>query len=323
MKNREFLYQSGEPVEPERVREFEAKERLDLMERFKKDPEMEGVLGRVKFDVLRSIFARYAKKVGIAETDLNILNADYIHSGTLIGEYQVGENLIALSSKGIEKGYAGFAGFRLDLAILKMLTHEETHAVSGARILGYHEYQKEQRKEDYHVEKQSGYQRFFAKGKWKELPSKSQRLFSNFNEGIVEKLSQEVFLQYLEEDTDFAGKKDGEIFIQQLKENPAFLSYEKEVALVDALVLRLAKEIEVPKEIIWRSFVRGLFEAERFEDEEMHKAFSEMFSEDFVKRLSTFSSNEEYRQLLDEIKAGPIAKVPKIFSSKISEESSK
>ena len=48
-----------------------------------------------------------------------------------------------------------------------------------------------------------------------------------------------------------------------------------------------------------------------------------MFSEDFVKRLSTFSSNEEYRQLLDEIKAGPIAKVPKIFSSKISEESSK
>src|SRR3989344_4110436 len=103
MKNREFLYQSGEPVEPEKVREFKEKERLDWLERFKKDPETEEVLGRVKFDVLRNIFARYAKKVGIAETGLNVLNAEYIHSGTLIGEYQVGENLIALSSEGIKK----------------------------------------------------------------------------------------------------------------------------------------------------------------------------------------------------------------------------
>src|SRR3989338_3446096 len=245
MKNREHLYQSGEPVDPEIVGEFEEIERKKSADIFRNSPKMEETLRRVNFDILREVFARYAKKVGMDKKDINVLNARSINSETSGGAYRVARNLIGLSSEGIEERYAGF---KWDLAVLKVLVHEETHAVSGARCMGISYFEKLKRKETgrvlkkddvFHQEDQTGYTQGVIKVLWRELPVDSRILFMYFNEGVVEKLSREVLSQYLKEDLDFVSKEEAKKFIQKYKENP--VSYKSEVELVDALVNRIAK----------------------------------------------------------------------------------
>ena len=316
MKNREFLYQSGEPVDPHKVSEYQEKQRSLLVEQFKKDPQVEGVLGRFRFDVLTDIFAEHFKKLNIPEKSINVLTAEHIHSGTLAcGSYILEDNLIALSLENIKARFKGVSHW--ELAVIRTLIHEETHAVSFRRCLGlpYFEHQKAdergeklRRGEKFYNELQSGYSRQISAGVAGEMPESMQlqRLFVNFNEGVVEKLSREVFSQYVKKDSNFATKKDVENFKQQLIENPKAPPYEREVLLVEALVERLAKEAGIPEEVVWGGFVRGLFEGEKLEDEELREMFSSMFSEVFMERLLTFKSDEEYQRLLGEIQTEPI-----------------
>jgi len=268
---------------------------------YPKDPELLGLLEKIDFNLLGNIFREVGRSCGINGDKINFLNPERIahisiNAGTL-AELASELNIIAVDPREFKK-YMEERGLPIDLALLAIVVHEEAHAVSR-RVCEEFGSGKEVR---------VGYEHSMRPDEMRMaelLGGKAKTVFEVFNEGVTEKFAEEVFLEYIRR-SSYININDAEVFLKNYRQNASNnLSLAK--ALVDTLIQRIGRETEINQKLVWQSLVRGLFEAESFIDEELRVLFAEMFSPDFLRRLSRLPQDKkEMKRMEGEIKGKSI-----------------
>lgn len=161
--------------------------------------------------------------------------------------------------------------------VFRTLTHELSHVVSKFRQTDSG-YTADKKREELYM---TGY--FTSKSIGYTQVEKSFKLL---NEAVIEKFAQQVVLEYLEREKDFLTKKEKEDYREWIK-NKGY-PYSDDVSLLDSLISSISKKITIPENDVWNAFIRGLFEENFLNDKEVQEAFSELYSEDFLKDLTNY-----------------------------------
>ena len=290
-KSREIFLSSGEPEGESQTRKREEEARIRLVEKTRKDPELQKILERVDFDTLRGIFEKIVERLGINPKAMNFIGSErisHLTSDWLVGSYSTYENIIDLWYAGIE---ANAEAQDIDpcIATIATLCHEEAHAT--ARV------------ECYDIEKWAPWPlAHIESGRlgyalWpKNKPS--DRIFYLFNEGVTEKLGREVFREYLRI-TNYPDKEVVSAFERALTEKPNEMPYGVPVKFVDMLIVKICHETGVSNELVWNALVRGMYEGEEFNDPKLRELFAEMILPDFLDKLSQANSISQIEELMD------------------------
>lgn len=277
IENREYSYPSGKDIEPEKIEKIHRDFKRQEVDQKEVDLRLQEILDRVNFYILKKIFQDYAVKSGL-DGKINFLGKDRIshfspHEND-DASYRVLQNLIGISYDNISKSTKS-----MKLGVLGRLCHEEAHAVS--RFNEMLSLQENGNTTMVNVESiKSGF--------------RQNSIFRALNEGVVEKLSREVFRRYLVADPSYASP-------EELAGFNGSLSYQKEVQLIEILSRKIAQEVGIDEQTVWQAFIRGLFEGEDFEDPKLETEFEEMFSKDFLNSLASQPVGGNYDALLNKI----------------------
>jgi len=303
--SREFFNQFNEKVAKDELDKYDRDIKWDIQAE-RKDPKLEYILKKVDFDILEGVFEDVIGKYGVVKKNMNFLRPDMIsHSCIGKGQYRTETNAIGLNYFEIMKK---IDGVNPELEILKHLCHEETHAISDNKCIGLKTFESEKPKpgDKYRNIEKSGYSQVIKTGQYNNSETQeSKRIFEYFNEGVVEKLSKEIFINYLDRDKEYISAEEKNKYREKRLNKVA---YDRDVRLVDALIYRISKEVEINQEEVWQSFVKGLVVGDEFNDKDIQDWFNEMFSDDFLKRLARYKTQEEYEDLMEEIKIEAVGK---------------
>lgn len=246
-------------------------------------------LEALDFDLLRTIFEEIALKCGVEKGTMNFVNKERMVSYGLMGcnaAYDPRKNIID-----IDYSYyiqiAKKLKIDLSLAIVPAICHEEGHAAVRTECHGViHDNPKAKIK--------SGF------GQVEYAPFK--HLFSLLDEGVNEKMSREIALEYLKRDYKLAestGEEQIKKLIEVIKKGDGDgMNYVEPVKFVGAIVEKIADKIGIQKDVVWKAFIRSRFEGENFEDPELRDMFAEVFSPDFLDKLATADTDKKLEELL-------------------------
>ena len=261
---REFIKPSGKKESKKWVREHEESARKKFVEGGEKNAELEKLLQTIDFKLLKSLFEEVVKRTTLDFSGFNFLGLDRIAHKTEEGsdaEYFIGLNLIGFDFKRV-KSAAEKIGFDVKLLLLRLLCHEEAHAVAKSICYGLRGIPAFQ-------SLKSG------------LQEVSQSNWALLDEAVTEKLSGEVFIDYLRGNPDFATKDA----VQKFHEKYAYAAiYSDAVKLLDTLTQRISRDSGMPEEEVWRGFVRSKLEGEDLWKTET-KEFFDSVSPEFFKKL--------------------------------------
>ena len=283
--NQEHLDLSGQRIAPKHIERIHTETQKQEIDEKEKDPRLETVLERINFDVLEKIFQDYATKSGLTGK-INFLGRDRIRHFTdgndIEASYLVIQNLIALSFENIKRDDQ-----TIGLMILHKLCHEEAHAISRLKeVLSLSEQGNELNVKAESIT--SGY--------------RQDTLLRAFNEGVVERLAQEVFNRYLQADPIFADDAQKSLYFERSREHPESLTdYTSAVRFVEVLSKRIAQEVGVSEQLVWQALIRGLLEGENFDDPQLQKDFEDMFPKDFLEKLKNQQVDGNYDELFSMI----------------------
>lgn len=297
MRNREISLPSGDVLPPEDSANIEELFKRQEIEESEKDPRLETILQKIDLDVLKVIFLDYAKKAGLEPDDVNLLGLDRIKhktwDSTMNGQYNSLKNLAALNYDNIASAAGQPDNVRFQT--LQTLVHEQTHAVSRNIVLAF--VIKRMGRIDISVtDCKSGYG--------------NNDIFTAFNEGVVEKLSREITQRYIQADPKF--KAADEARVQ--------LSYEPEVAIVEAIITKISEDVGISAETVWGAIIRGLIEGTNFADSELKQEFDSTFGPRFVEKLGGRTPyQEDFGRLMDQISG---YRLKRLFKRLINDERS-
>lgn len=307
--SREIFKASGEPEKAERVAEMDELGRREA-ESVKKNPELEKILSKVDFDLLKSILQRVAARSNINPDTLNFLGpariAHQAHDWAAAGTYHPGKNTIGLSYERIQNRAEDF-NLDINFVTLALLFHEEVHATSKVKCLGL-----ESQLGQYPFKKrmQIGYRQHIVEIKSPEDLYKPALLYDLFNEGVTEKLSREVFSEYVRRIGRF-DKKDIQRYENAWYERPEEMSYEIPMELVETFINKISDAAGIGRKTVWHALIRGMYEGEEFQDQELRTLFSELIAPDFLNRLAQ-ANTARLRKLILELREEKISKPEKI-----------
>lgn len=262
----------------------------------------ESFSARVNWKLLRSEFEAIAARCGVNPETLNFLGPNRIFTEIGKNEFNARENLIFLDhdvlyrpSLYYRQVYGSFFMGRLAI-----LTHEETHAVGQVLTIDSNSPDKERGPSDPLVYDQGGYGRWLngILTKTNFLPSKEGQavkgyLFIGLMEGVTEKIALQVLNSYVEQDTTISIEQK-RIFKEQQLYILQNIPYRLPVQFVDALIGRLSRHTGLSGKTVWEALVRGHFEGEDFEDQNLREAFAEALSPQFLHTLSKAGANMGY-----------------------------
>lgn len=267
----------------------------EVTESFAKDgkpmrtPELEQLLDKYDFDLIRQNFLRIAEKSGISPEKLNFVPRErIIEVNPLIhtGAYDFRNNMILLarangpatfwvrSQEELDSETAEVFG-SYEIKQLAMLVHEETHAVSRNICIWGQSDPRQADDDDPMSFNQSG---FSQKHGSRDL------LYVALNEGAVEKLARELTIDYLRQKG--WSVDDRSVYEKSVNKNVFDSPYSFEVALVNNLVKRLALKNGQDEQSCWNAIVHALLNGESFEDKDVVQLFEESFGPDFLNDLS-------------------------------------
>ncbi len=209
--------------------------------------------------------------------------------------YDAFTNHIALSTRSVEfmeakkffsEGHEVAKDLLLEIQLF--LIHELSHLFSRVRFSS-----KDTSNASTIVKAESGYKISELRLRQPMRPeksgtfTKSRSSFEAFNEGVTQRIAEEVFLEY--------GKRTGtskeiERLLTIINERNAqnlwrYTIYENEV---DSMCEQIGMYVGIPKETVWQSIKRGYFEEPQLFHEETLELFKETFGSSFL---------EEYRPL--------------------------
>ena len=293
--SREIFKISGEPEEPEKIAYMKKAGRA-VVEQIAKDPELEKILTGADFSLLRDLFEKIAMRSGVDPATLNFLGPDRIAHRSLswsgTGIYNAQNNFIGISYDRV-KERAKKLGLDPELTAVKTLCHEETHATSKVECTGENEPRD---KYPYYRGDKTGYSRYIEGQEGVHEPYVQKWLFNRFNEGVTEKLSREIFLEYAIKSGKYPKEEIGKFELLE-RAAPEELSYGVAVGFVNALILKISRETGLDEKTVWRALIRGMYEGEDFQDQELKSLFAEIISPEFLDKLARAYSDDELDKL--------------------------
>lgn len=317
-QSREFFTASGEP-DPNQ-KDLADKKGEELVKNWGRDPSLEKMLSGVDFGLLKSILQEKAVRSNVDPKTMNFLGQERItHKvAKAMGEYYTEENIIGLRPDAIEQ-QAAYHDLNPILAVMATLCHEEIHAASRTECRGL-----EAPLDQYPFAKEirMGYAGHSeSKVASKEKP-KEITIFKLFNEGVTEKLSREVFLEYARRTGKYS-KKDLQRFKIFWGGPPEEIGYGRTVGFVEILIIKLARASGVDRKTVWHALIRGLYEGEDLMDKKLQVLFRENVSPKFLDKLAHVKNDAEMEKLSSELRKNLISipetepfreKVKKFFS---------
>ena len=267
----------------------------------------EGTLDEIDFDLLDSIIRNIVARCGIDAKKVNIVNRERI------------SNLSGLEDKGPDNSSAFYDPidnaiyinydkfYHGDIEVNKamfihVLCHELVHGCSrnigslkcGKIRSGLEEFFKEKFKKQANFTRrieQMGLRFNNNKGIDKVLGI-SNYVYSLLDEGVTEKLGNEIMEEYFKRDTCFISKDSIKLYHKSKAG-----SYNKSVVFVDKLVDAVSKRTGVSKEVVWQGFVHGKMSGEAFNDKEVYKLFTDMFGSEFLEEVATVEDEKEFKEI--------------------------
>lgn len=292
-ESREFFKSTGEPEERERTREREELAKRRFVEGGEKNPELERILQGIDFVEMERIFKNIAARSGINTETMSFITPEGIEHGSAgwsaVAAYDKEGNLITLSYEKI-KEVADALGLDTELAVIKVLCHEETHATSKIECYGLGTTLLDPQ---FRRDEKEGYGRYRRGRNYEEF------LFYLFDEGVTEKLAREVFIEYARA-TGIAHTEAFTKFMQVLKEKPTQMSYAVPVEFVEAFIKKISDISKTSKDAVWRAVVRGQREGVELLSEQMQEVLKEVVPPEFLEKLAHAHSDEDLENLMRE-----------------------
>ncbi len=277
-------------------------------------PEYENVVKQVleKLDmgVLKAVFIDEIKKSGVPQENMNVAAMEKIFPFHKTGSGATYEPLtndirLSTSSKGFQLAREHIRrreAIPEDLILLLQLflVHEMCHAFSRNRINSDTGSDKEIETITSHSGFHSEEETFFKPTSLTRLEKKGESavIFEALNEGITQRIAEEVFLEY--------GKRVGisdrvrmpvKLFMGESENTvPRYTMY---AGVVDSMCERIGVYIGIPKEVVWNSFKRGYFENPNLFQKETHELFDETFGEPFLEEYAYLGAKTADEKLVD------------------------
>lgn len=253
------------------------------LERNKKD-----LLEEVNFELLQNIFKRISDKSMALSGERNFVDKSkivVINTATAeeTAKYDLTKNEIVIRYNWVERE-AKRANVDPALYFLKVLCHEEVHATA---------------KRECETRLSSGKTIPSSKIKGGYMQHKvrdGQTLFRLFDEGVTEKLSREVIMEYCKS-AGVDAKELEEFFLSKPTETP----YGTSVLFVDFLIKKISDIADVDEKTVWEAIIRGQRQGEDLLSKEFKSLFREIADFDFLHRLANANSDYDLIQLMSEM----------------------
>ncbi len=287
---REVFDGNGQSQPPEvdssRIERFRSERDRD-QRWFIPEEQFEALIASVNFPRLRELASSLTRRSGLSLEEINFLVSGDIYQfdnpfnlGCFIPE----GNLICLNGDSLQKGTRLLKNaygrelptyeVLLRLRTLEVLIHEEIHALSYTRLDRWHEdvkisdpFRKDSGTSGGYEGKQSGYHSLIRTTDPKDAryPKKTSS-FELFDEGVTEKIAQELFAKYLEEEDDI-DISDIALYrrflqIHGKEANP----YAELIKLVESVVRKIAQSSGFDGTTVWQSIIRSKFEGLDLQD---------------------------------------------------------
>lgn len=292
--------------------------RDNALDRIPKSIELEKLVQEINFDILRQILQEIAHRSTLDIDSMNFINTkgiSYKAHMFLTAGWDPQENIILLNPDRILSD-AEYLKVDKFLYSLYILIHEESHAASRSICFG--EIDEAERDDSNDQKRNTGKRDFipadftvFTQGGYLQrlkLPQEDHRTFYTlFEEGVNEKLAREVWQLYIERDTTLVDRVGGENIEKMstiLVSNDQRLNFSKAVHFIDKLVQHISSYTGFDEKMVWQAIIRSKFEAQDMLDLDIQEGFAEIFSPDFLDRLSEMSRTEQMAELLNEIEHG-------------------
>ncbi len=248
-------------------------ENVDVHER------MERVLEKVDFELLKQIFSEQREKAGL-NTETNLLPPEKIGTSGLYntigltqdtsprGIYFQQLNNIQVDPRIIQKVEKDTNSvFSFECVALKVLCHEQTHAVST----NPHE-QIPLRTIMNSIQGNPVTPGGVAY--WQGILG--FKLFCQFNEAVTDTIAEEVYAEYLNRsgDTTFFQNKDGS--------NTFDTSYNSERRVLQAFVRAISRATEVPEETVWNGVKHAYYTNLDLDSNELVQLYTEVIGTDIA-----------------------------------------
>ena len=248
------------------------------------------IISQIDFDRLDGVFK---SQLGSYETESKFPNAGDIEIAQgmtwddINGQFDTENSKITIYPEAIAKN---FDHQDFPVTLVHVVCHEGTHMVANNMYKG-------------NLNQESGYNKVSPESydteSEKERKIKKGQLirhdiYSLFNEAVTEKISREVFKDYILGNQKIVTKEAAESYLNRLSNEAGdiekYKHYGPEVILLDQMISKMAEELEISQESIWHSIKRGYFEegSSIFEDPEVIAGFADIFSKDFLENLSKY-----------------------------------
>lgn len=276
-------------------------------------PEVRGIIESFDFNLLRDIFLRIAKQSGIEIENFNFVDSQQILCADDArlhwnGLYEQQPNVIKVNRMNLDIDLENFLQKNKDeicnaetyqavlkLALLAVVVHEEAHAVThrsceewiddprvdfGKDLFSY--------KGGYFKRLKSGY----TQKDIEEMVRSNFRVgtyFQLFNEGVVEKISKEVFYEYIKT-SGMVTQAELEIFKRFYQKKG---SYVKVVELIDALIKKISVSQGQPAGTVWHAFIRSALQGDDLDSKDIAELFSSAAGRETFEKIKQLVVGEE------------------------------
>ncbi|HEV3245468.1 MAG TPA: hypothetical protein VG102_03845 [Candidatus Paceibacterota bacterium] len=253
------------------------------------------VLDSFHMGTLKDVFREYLQKSGVPLENTNDEVFDRIFLYPLAdadAEYRGLENILLLSTKSkfFETAKADLAEGRpireeLLMEMQLFFVHEICHAFSRVRVSSVDTDEPQSR-----IREEAGY----GTHEYNEAQpgTLSANLYEALNEGMTQRIAEEVFLEYQQRvgKSGTAKRMLRSHVTEAAKELWTYSIFSSEV---DSMCAAIGNYAGIPKEEVWKAFKKGYFEDPRLFEDETVELFEETFGKDFLASYEALKRDTE------------------------------
>lgn len=233
----------------------------------------------IDLEVIQDIIGEYLLKSGVPKENWNILDVrdffvlplSYKSDNEPYAWYDSIINTVGINASNFKDKEPVF------LVILHAVIHELVHSLSHNRVVID---KKTRRGVPVRIDVVSGY----------SVTSKRKNFFESFNEGVTERITCEVAVEYFKR----VGKVGLKDFTQRIEQGISSLSrYSIYMFFVDHICEKLSQYSGLAKPDIWNAVMRGYFTGDSLYQKETKELLESSFSDGFVEQISELSNKTD------------------------------
>lgn len=264
---------------------------------------LDSIVDEIDQEALKDISAEYAQRAGVESRRLNHVERDRIFMldekdfpAAAVMAYNTFSNSIGVNTPYFDARFREHEEHIL-ATFSRLYIHEQTHAsgVVGCVVL---EEGGGGQEENTEIRIGTGFDVMYKKMSSRTGDGYGEsRIFELFNEGITERISDEVFLEYVRRTAPewIGGVSEAASLIESTMLHDR-TSYGAARHFLMALTSALAEGVGVPEDVVWRGFVRQYYSGELRQDE-IIDLLDRTFGPEFSHTLMNVKSAADIREL--------------------------